>query len=273
MTLLTIDKKISIMNIESVRDTNISQGENSMKITCSKCGADFDTQQTGVTTCPYCGCEQFVSAPSQSGDEFFGNTPEYQPVRPTYQPVMPTYHAAFASDEKANKAVKNLFSFAVLLLIIGGLRFITGLININGLVDISEAANGISYSVTYQTLKTYVALGYTEIVMHVAIVACASAVVGLVSKVRRAKFPIADESIFESYKKAFIASCVMLAVLVVYLIVEICCLSVAFDIQRIFGEDGFSAATSAGSFVWTVLLFVSGIFCLVYSLKLSKKQN
>lgn len=92
-----------------------------MKITCSKCAADFETEKTsGTIFCPYCGSEQTISAPSvQNDDEFFSDEhlngtyqpvqPTYQPVQPTYQPVQPTYHASFESDAKANKAVKNVF--------------------------------------------------------------------------------------------------------------------------------------------------------------------
>lgn len=99
-----------------------------MKITCSKCAADFETEKTsGTIYCPYCGSEQTISAPSvQNDDEFFSDehlNGTYQPVQPTYQPVQPTYHASFESDAKANKAVKNVFSFAILLLVIGLLRF------------------------------------------------------------------------------------------------------------------------------------------------------
>lgn len=249
-----------------------------MKITCSKCAADFETEKTsGTIYCPYCGSEQTISAPSvQNDDEFFSDehsNETYQPVQPTYQPVQPTYHASFESDAKANKAVKNVFSFAILLLVIGLLRFFTGFLNIGELVELNEALGSVANQVAYKALKAYVSLSYTEIVMHVAIVACASAIVALTAKVRKAKFPIADESIFESYKKAFIASCVMLGVLVVYTIVEICGLSVLIQLQGLYGEDVFSAATWAGSFVWTLLLLASGVVCLISSLKLSKKQN
>lgn len=249
-----------------------------MKITCSKCAADFETEKTsGTIYCPYCGSEQTISAPSvQNDDEFFSDEHSngaYQPVQPTYQPVQPTYHASFESDAKANKAVKNVFSFAILLLVIGLLRFFTGFLNIGELVELNEALGSVANQVAYKALKAYVSLSYTEIVMHVAIVACASAIVALTAKVRKAKFPIADESIFESYKKAFIASCVMLGVLVVYTIVEICGLSVLIELQGLYGEDVFSAATWAGSFVWTLLLLASGVVCLISSLKLSKKQN
>lgn len=249
-----------------------------MKITCSKCAADFETEKTsGTIYCPYCGSEQTISAPSvQNDDEFFSDEHSngtYQPVQPTYQPVQPTYHASFESDAKANKAVKNVFSFAILLLVIGLLRFFTGFLNIGELVELNEALGSVANQVAYKALKAYVSLSYTEIVMHVAIVACASAIVALTAKVRNAKFPIADESIFESYKKAFIASCVMLGVLVVYTIVEICGLSVLIQLQGLYGEDVFSAVTWAGSFVWTLLLLASGVVCLISSLKLSKKQN
>ena len=249
-----------------------------MKITCSKCAADFETEKTsGTIYCPYCGSEQTISAPSvQNDDEFFSDEHSngtYQPVQPTYQPVQPTYHASFESDAKANKAVKNVFSFAILLLVIGLLRFFTGFLNIGELVELNEGLGSVANQVAYKALKAYVSLSYTEIVMHFAIVACASAIVALTAKVRKAKFPIADESIFESYKKAFIASCVMLGVLVVYTIVEICGLSVLIQLQGLYGEDVFSAATWAGSFVWTLLLLASGVVCLISSLKLSKKQN
>ena len=249
-----------------------------MKITCSKCAADFETEKTsGTIYCPYCGSEQTISAPSvQNDDEFFSDEHSngtYQPVQPTYQPVQPTYHASFESDAKANKAVKNVFSFAILLLVIGLLRFFTGFLNIGELVELNEALGSVANQVAYKALKAYVSLSYTEIVMHVAIVACASAIVALTAKVRNAKFPIADESIFESYKKAFIASCVMLGVLVVYTIVEICGLSVLIQLQGLYGKDVFSAVTWAGSFVWTLLLLASGVVCLISSLKLSKKQN
>lgn len=249
-----------------------------MKITCTKCAADFETEKTsGTVYCPYCGSEQTISAPSvQNDDEFFSdehlNEP-YQPVQPTYQPVQPTYHASFESDAKANKAVKNVFSFAILLLVFGLLRFFTGFLNIGELAELNEGLGSVTNQVAYKALKAYVSLSYTEIVMHVAIVACASAIVALTAKVRKAKFPIADESIFESYKKAFIASCVMLGVLIVYTIVEICGLSVLIELQGLYGEDVFSAGTWAGSFVWTLLLLASGVVCLVSSLKLSKKQN
>lgn len=249
-----------------------------MKITCSKCAADFETEKTsGTIYCPYCGSEQTISAPSvQNDDEFFSDehlNGTYQPVQPTYQPVQPTYHASFESDAKANKAVKNVFSFAILLLVIGLLRFFTGFLNIGELGELNEGLGSVANQVAYKALKAYVSLSYTEIVMHVAIVACASAIVALTAKVRKAKFPIADESIFVSYKKAFIASCVMLGVLVVYTIVEICGLSVLIQLQGLYGEDVFSAATWAGSFVWTLLLLASGVVCLISSLKLSKKQN
>lgn len=249
-----------------------------MKITCSKCSADFETEKTsGTIYCPYCGSEQTISAPSvQNDDEFFSDEHSngtYQPVQPTYQPVQPTYHASFESDAKANKAVKNVFSFAILLLVIGLLRFFTGFLNIGELVELNEGLGSVANQVAYKALKACVSLSYTEIVMHFAIVACASAIVALTAKVRKAKFPIADESIFESYKKAFIASCVMLGVLVVYTIVEICGLSVLIELQGLYGEDVFSAATWAGSFVWTLLLLASGVVCLISSLKLSKKQN
>ena len=249
-----------------------------MKITCSKCAADFETEKTsGTIYCPYCGSEQTISAPSvQNDDEFFSDEHSngtYQPVQPTYQPVQPTYHASFESDAKANKAVKNVFAFAILLLVFGLLRFFTGFLNIGELAELNEGLGSVTNQVAYKALKAYVSLSYTEIVMHVAIVACASAIVALTAKVRKAKFPIADESIFESYKKAFIASCVMLGVLVVYTIVEICGLSVLIELQGLYGEDVFSAATWAGSFVWTLLLLASGVVCLVSSLKLSKKQN
>lgn len=256
-----------------------------MKITCTKCAADFETEKTsGTVYCPYCGSEQTISAPSvQNDDEFFSDEhlsgtyqsvqPTYQPVQPTYQPVQPTYHASFESDAKANKAVKNVFSFAILLLVFGLLRFFTGFLNIGELAELNEGLGSVTNQVAYKALKAYVSLSYTEIVMHVAIVACASAIVALTAKVRKAKFPIADESIFESYKKAFIASCVMLGVLVVYTIVEICGLSVLIELQGLYGEDVFSAGTWAGSFVWTLLLLASGVVCLVSSLKLSKKQN
>lgn len=249
-----------------------------MKITCNKCAADFETEKTsGIVYCPYCGSEQAISAPTtQNDDEFFSDehlNETYQPVQPTYQPVQPTYHASFESDAKANKAVKNVFSFAVLLLVIGLLRFFTGFINIGDLVEINDGLSSVANQVVYKALKSYVSLSYTEIFMHIAIVACASAIVALTAKVRKAKFPIADESIFESYKKAFIASCVMLGVLVVYTIVEICGLAVLIKLQDLYGEDVFSASTWAGSFVWTLLLLASGVVCLISSLKLSKKQN
>lgn len=249
-----------------------------MKITCTKCAADFETEKTsGTVYCPYCGSEQTISAPSvRNDDEFFSDehlNGTYQPVQPTHQPVQPTYHASFESDAKANKAVKNVFSFAILLLVIGLLRFFTGFLNIGELGELNEGLGSVANQVAYKALKAYVSLSYTEIVMHVAIVACASAIVALTAKVRKAKFPIADESIFVSYKKAFIASCVMLGVLVVYTIVEICGLSVLIQLQGLYGEDVFSAATWAGSFVWTLLLLASGVVCLISSLKLSKKQN
>lgn len=177
-----------------------------MKITCSKCAADFETEKTsGTIYCPYCGSEQTISAPSvQNDDEFFSDEHSngtYQPVQPTYQPVQPTYHASFESDAKANKAVKNVFSFAILLLVIGLLRFFTGFLNIGELGELNEGLGSVANQVAYKALKAYVSLSYTEIVMHVAIVACASAIVALTAKVRNAKFPIADENIFESYKK------------------------------------------------------------------------
>lgn len=45
------------------------KGEILMKITCSRCGAEFDVDKTGGNVCPYCGYEVPLASSTQD-DEF-----------------------------------------------------------------------------------------------------------------------------------------------------------------------------------------------------------
>lgn len=252
----------------------LKKGEILMKITCSRCGAEFDVDKTGGNVCPYCGYEVPLASSTQD-DEFFGdiNGETYQPVQPTYEPVPTTYHAAFDSDAKANKSARSVFSIAVFLLVIGALRFVVGLTSVASIGQLVENLPSYVGTIYYAPIKAYIGAAYSEIALHVAIFACAIALVVFVSKTKNTKFPTPNDAVFATYKKSFIAYCVMVGVLAVYSIVEIVALVVTIRLEKVLDEVILSPFMKVAVIVWVVVLLAAGIVGLVNSLKLSKKAD
>lgn len=184
-----------------------------------------------------------------------------------------TYHAAFESDAKANKAARSVFSISVFLLVIGALRFVVGLTSVASIGQLVENLPSYAGTIYYAPIKAYIGAAYSEIALHVAIFACAIALVVFVSKTKNTKFPTPNDAVFATYKKSFIAYCAMVGVLAVYSIVEIVALVVTIRLEKVLDEVILSPFMKVAVIVWVVVLLAAGIVGMVNSLKLSKKAD
>lgn len=245
-----------------------------MKIHCSKCGAEFEALNSGVIACPYCGCEQFVDKANDDADEFFGDyTPAYQPVQQFYEPVKPAYHSSFGDDAKSNKAVKTLFGFSIAILVLCVLRFISGLTGIDDIDIIAQSLPEFSGTQLYQPMSAYVAFSYAELALLVVLFVCSIVLAYFVCKVYKNKFPVSDENVFATYKKAFIASCVFTGAMVIYAVVEVVGIVLISILEKLLEEQIVLFGFKFGVILGAALLLAFGIISLVYLKKLSKKQD
>lgn len=238
-----------------------------MKVTCSNCGAEVDVQGS-VANCPYCGSRLSVSNMEDGIDNYFDNVAPTQP-----QPSNVYANAVNKNDKKLKKAVKDIFSWAVLLLVIGVLRLFTGLLGLEDIEAIESELPSLVGTIYYAPLSSYLSFATAETIMHIFINICSIVLVVFASRLK--KTDIYSKELESINLKVFIISCIMAAILLAYLIVEICIVSKTIDLIKIefINEDGLS--TMFSSLVWTIILVVGGALCVAGSVKLSKqaKQN
>ncbi len=230
-----------------------------MKVTCSNCGAEVDVQGN-VAKCPYCGsiitCNQ---SQTDCVDNYFDN------IAP--QPSDAYARTVDRNDKKLKKSVKNLFSWSVLLLVIGVLRLFTGLMTL----ETNEYIESQLPELIFDPISAYLSLSTAEIILHLFIAICGAVLVVFASRLK--KTDIYSQDLQSASLKVFIASCIMAVILIAYLIVEICIVNTMVNLVGVGYVEADSLTTTFSSLVWTVILVVGGALCVVESVRLAKQAK
>lgn len=230
-----------------------------MKVTCSNCGAEVDVQGN-VAKCPYCGsiitCNQ---SQTDCVDNYFDN------IAP--QPSDAYARTVDRNDKKLKKSVKNLFSWSVLLLVIGVLRLFTGLMTL----ETNEYIESQLPELIFDPISAYLSLSTAEIILHLFIAICGAVLVVFASRLK--KTDIYSQDLQSASLKVFIASCIMAVILIAYLIVEICIVNAMVNLVDVGYVEADSLTTTFSSLVWTVILVVGGALCVVESVRLAKQAK
>lgn len=230
-----------------------------MKVTCSNCGAEVDVQGN-VAKCPYCGsiitCNQ---SQTDCVDNYFDN------IAP--QPSDAYARTVDRNDKKLKKSVKNLFSWSVLLLVIGVLRLFTGLMTL----ETNEYIESQLPELIFDPISAYLSLSTAEIILHLFIAICGAVLVVFASRLK--KTDIYSQDLQSASLKVFIASCIMAVILIAYLIVEICIVNTMVNLVDVGYVEADSLTTTFSSLVWTVILVVGGALCVVESVRLAKQAK
>lgn len=230
-----------------------------MKVTCSNCGAEVDVQGN-VAKCPYCGsiitCNQ---SQTDCVDNYFDN------IAP--QPSDAYARTVDRNDKKLKKSVKNLFSWSVLLLVIGVLRLFTGLMTL----ETNEYIESQLPELIFDPISAYLSLSTAEIILHLFIAICGAVLVVFASRLK--KTDIYSQDLQSASLKVFIASCIMAVILIAYLIVEICIVNTMVNLVGVGYVEADSLTTTFSSLVWTVILVVGGALCVVESVRLAKQAR
>lgn len=236
-----------------------------MKVICPNCGAQVNAEGS-VVECPYCGNQIFVANPDGDMDNFFDNvnTPETQPSDVYAQTVN-------KNDKKLKKAVKELFSWSILLLVIGILRLFTGLFGLEDIQAIEEMLPSLVGTVYYAPINSYLSLATTETIMHILIIICSIMLVVFASRLK--KTDIYSKELGSVNIKVFIASCITAVILLAYLIVEICIVSKTMELIKLEAIDEDGVSTMFSSLVWTIIFVVGGVMCILYSTRLHKQSK
>lgn len=234
-----------------------------MKVTCSNCGAEVDVQGN-VANCPYCGNQLVVA--DAGIDNYFDN------VAPAQPQVSDEYaRSVEKNDKKLKKAVKELFSWSIFLLVIGLLRLFFGLLGLADVEAVESELPSLVGTIYYDPLKSYVSVATAETILHLFIAVCACVMVVFTSKLK--KTDVYSKDLEKVNLKVFITSCVMAAILLAYFIVEICAVVGTYKIYDLELLDVDSLGTSFSSFVWTILLVVGGVMSILYSVRLHKQAK
>lgn len=236
-----------------------------MKVTCSNCNAEVDVQGN-VANCPYCGNQLDIQNAGEGIDNYFDNVAPAQP-----QPSDAYAQSVEKNDKKLKKAVKNVFSWAVFLLIIGLLRLCTGLVSLQDIESLEAQLPDLVGTIYYDPICSYLSLSTAEIIMHVLIAVCGIVLVVFATKLK--KTDIYSKDLQSVNLKVFITSCVMAVILLAYFIVEICVASTTGELVDIELIEDTVMITILSSLVWTVLLVVGGVLCVVESVKLAKQAK
>lgn len=176
-------------------------------------------------------------------------------------------------EKKIKKSIKSVRSWAILLLVIGILRFLVGLLSIVTLASVSEGMWKYTGEACYDALNSYLSLGIGEIVMHAFIFIFAAVLVSVVNKLRNTDLYSND---FKGANvKVLVISCIMATILLVYFIIEVCLVSTTFALVEFEYFEEETSFTVIASLVWTVILLLGGILCVADSAKVAKrvKQN
>lgn len=245
-----------------------------MKVSCSNCGAQVDTDKS-VVECPYCGRQIFVpnmaeQQPQDGVDNYFDNLNTTCQMQ--YSPVVEQMAQMDVQKEKrVRKMMKNVTSASVVLLVFLALRFIFGLVVFDNITMLQEALPNYLGTIVYEPLSNYVILGIAETFIHLPLFICALVLV--IFAKRAQKVDRNSPNFASAYKTVYIISCVMLTLFVVYTIIEICAIPVANNLNDCFTEDVVDLTLSTSSFVWLIILLSCAISCFVNSLKLAKSNN
>ncbi len=252
-----------------------------MKIVCKNCGADFDSSEMQSGKCPYCGSsvqEGGAQSTSQgtNPDTFFEDI-ALEEAQPVYVPVAPEYHCSFPSDTKANKAVKDSFVCTIILLALSIIRVLGSLISISSVSELKGYLPEFVGTDMYAPLSGYVNMATAEIVLHVLIVAVAIVMLVFELKVRKVRFPLADDSAFADFKKVAYVAIAMTVLMAAYAVVEVLVVAYANDFNDAFaatyGEDAINAGTTIGAIFGVCILLACTVGVLAETLKLSKEKK
>lgn len=251
-----------------------------MNIECNNCGAEFDSAELIDGECPYCGSKVNVddskgSADSANADpdSFFDDIADDAPAQHVHIPTPPTtqassaatfnlppqssssdgYHASYGSDAKSNKAVRDVFSCSIVLVLFGFFRLVRSFISMNN-IDTSL-------------------VGIFELLLHFAIFGVSIVLLIFALKVRNVRFPLESRTEFAGFKKTFIVSCVLLAIMAVYLIVELVAIGTASKHEGATGEKVFALFTSTEMYIGLIVLVGGAISVFVKLLKLSREKK
>lgn len=234
-----------------------------MKVTCSNCGAEVDVQGN-ASKCPYCGSVITCNQSQTDGvDNYFDN------IAP--QPSDAYVRSVDKNDKKLKKSVKNLFSWSVLLLVIGVLRLFTGFLTLETNEYIESQLPELIFDPISAYLSLYLSLSTAEIILHLFIAICGAVLVVFASKLK--KIDIYSQDLQPASLKVFIVSCIMAVILVAYLIVEICMVNTMVNLIDVGYIEADSLTTTFSSLVWTVILVVGGALCVVESVRLAKQAK
>lgn len=254
-----------------------------MKIVCKNCGADFDSSEVQAGKCPYCGSlvqeESAQSAESAQGtnpDTFFEDIAR-QDAQPVYVPVAPEYHCSFPNDAKANKAVKDSFVCTIILLVLGIIRTLMSIVNIPTISELKSWLTECVGTELYAPLSGYINAVTAELVLHILILAVAIVLVIFELKVRKVRFPLADDSAFADFKKVAYVAIAMTVIVVAYLIVEMLAVVYLNEYEvayaNITGDSESAAASTTGVVFGAFILIACTVGVLTESLKLSKEKK
>lgn len=236
-----------------------------MKVTCSNCGAEVDVQGN-VANCPYCGNQIVTLNGGDEIDNYFDNMAAAQP-----QSMNDYARAVENGDKKLKKAVKELFSWSIFLLVIGMLRLLFGLLGIEDVETVKSELPSLIDTIYYAPLSSYVSFATAETIMHLLIAVCGCVMVVFVSVLK--KTDIYSKNLQNANFKVLVTSCVMAAILLAYFIIEMCAVASTYKLYELELLDLEDIGTSFSSLVWTVLLVVGGVMCVVYSVRLHKQAK
>jgi len=259
-----------------------------MNIECNNCGAEFDSAELIDGECPYCGSKVNLGGSNGSAnsanadpDSFFDDIADDAPAQPVYIPTPPTaqtssaatfnlppqssfsdgYHSSYGSDAKSNKAVRDVFSCSIVLVLFGFFRLVSSFMSMDDIADLKSKWSEFYY------------LGIFELLLHFAIFGASIVLLIFALKVRKVRFPLASRTEFAGFKKTFIVSCVLLAIMAVYLIVELVAIGTASKLEDATGEKVFAASTSTGMYIGLIVLVGGAIGVFVELLKLSREKK
>ena len=233
--------------------------------------------------CPYCGssvqeggAQSVGSSQGTNPDTFFEDI-VLEEASPVYVPVAPEYHCSYPNDAKANKAVKDSFVCTIILLVLGIIRTLVSIINIPTIAEYKSWLTEYVGTDLYAPLNGYINSITAEVVLHVLIMAVAIVMLVFELKVRKVRFPLADDSAFADFKKVSYVAIAMTVIVVAYLIVEMLAVVYMTDYETTYaamtGDSESTTGTTTGVIFGAIILIACTVGVLIESLKLSKEKK
>ena len=185
-----------------------------------------------------------------------------------FQP--PTSIPITIENAKANKIVMSLLSMTQSVFVICILRFVYMFINLGDLQHLNDLVPWFENTPLYAPLNTSIDLYYAGAVILAFLLAVSIVQCMFVYKVKKHKFPVQDDSVFNESKKAFYVSIATSIIAVVYFIIEIIALFNNREMEKWLEEEIMTWSELAVALVFDCIIVAMAVGSMVSALKISR---